>query len=221
MTQNVKTAMKRRIMLVLALVIGAFTLYFAIPGQTAKHVIPAANAAENFTDTNSGCLAVFDQSMRALHSKDNHDLCALTQGKVVMVVNTASQCGYTGQFEGLEALYQQYKDDDFVILGFPSDSFKQEHSDEEKTADVCFVNFGVTFPMMATTPVLGSDANSVFKTLSAGANSSPKWNFHKYVISADGQQISSFASKVEPLDKQITDTIDSYLANQATQQAIN
>lgn len=211
MTQTVKNAMLRRIIVVLALVIGAFTLYFAIPGQTAKHVIPAANASESFTDTEQGCLAIFDQRMRALHSKDSHDLCQLTQGKVVMVVNTASQCGYTGQFEGLEALYQQYKNDDFVILGFPSDSFKQEHTDEEKTADVCFVNFGVTFPMMATTPVLGDDANAVFKTLSAGAEASPQWNFHKYVVSADGQKISSFASKIEPQDKQITDVIDSYL----------
>lgn len=211
MTQTVKNAMLRRIILVLALVIGAFTLYFAIPGQTAKHVIPAANASESFTDTEQGCLAIFDQRMRALHSKDSHDLCQLTQGKVVMVVNTASQCGYTGQFEGLEALYQQYKNDDFVILGFPSDSFKQEHTDEEKTADVCFVNFGVTFPMMATTPVLGDDANAIFKALSAGAEASPQWNFHKYVISADGQNISSFVSKIEPQDKQITAVIDSYL----------
>ncbi|CUA87345.1 glutathione peroxidase [Pseudidiomarina woesei] len=212
MSQTVKKAMMRRVILVLALVIGAFTLYFAIPGQTAKHVIPAANANESFTDTTQGCLAVFDERMRALHSKDTHDLCELTKGKVVMVVNTASQCGYTGQFEGLEALYQQYSNQDFVILGFPSDSFKQEHADEEKTADVCFVNFGVTFPMMATTAVLGSNANNVFKTLSAAANASPQWNFHKYVVSADGQQISSFASKIEPLDKQITDTIDAYLA---------
>lgn len=211
MPQTVKKTMMRRITLVLALVIGAFTLYFAVPGQSAKHIIPTANASDSFTGTQQGCLAVFDERMRALHSKDTHDLCELTKGKVVMVVNTASQCGYTGQFEGLEALYQQYKDQDFVILGFPSDSFKQEHSDEEKTADVCFVNFGVTFPMMATTPVLGSDANAVFKSLSAGAQASPQWNFHKYVVSADGQKISSFASKVEPLDAQITNTIDSYL----------
>src|SRR5690554_7679716 len=149
--------------------------------------------------------------MRALHSKETHDLCAVTKDKVVMVVNTASQCGYTGPFEGLEALYQQFKDDDFVILGFPSDSFKQEHADEEETATVCFVNFGVTFPMMATTSVRGNNANAIFKALSEATGQGPQWNFHKYVISANGESVATFASKIEPMDSQITTVIEDYL----------
>lgn len=211
MPQAVKNSMMRRIALVLGLIIGAFTLYFAIPGQTTKHIVAAANAAEGFNDSAQGCLAVFDERMRALHSKDTHNLCELTRGKVVMVVNTASQCGYTGQFEGLEALYQKYQSDDFVILGFPSDSFKQEHADEEETATVCFVNFGVTFPMMATTAVRGADANAVFTKLSEVTGQGPQWNFHKYVVSADGKSVSSFASKVEPMNAEITNVIETYL----------
>lgn len=185
-------------------------------GLTAiSGVRAAAPAATNTVSSSDACLPQFHHEMRALHSKDSHNLCELTRGKVVMVVNTASQCGYTGQFADLEELYQAYKDKDFVILGFPSDSFKQEHADEEKTASVCFVNFGVTFPMMATTAVTGSDANSVFQSLTAATGEAPKWNFHKYIVSADGSKVQSFASKVVPTDRTITDVIDSYLTTAA------
>ncbi|MBY6064150.1 glutathione peroxidase [Pseudidiomarina sediminum] len=184
----------------------------AVGSIAAVSGVRAAAPAETNTVTSAECLPQFQGEMRALHSKDSHNLCELTRGKVVMVVNTASQCGYTGQFADLEALYQDYKEKDFVILGFPSDSFKQEHADEEKTASVCFVNFGVTFPMMATTPVTGSDANPVFQAVTAASGTAPKWNFHKYIVAADGSEVQSFPSKVVPTDSAITDVIDSYLA---------
>lgn len=195
----------------------AMLLTLAIIAVTSIAAASGVRAAAPTTTVSStdACLPQFQHEMRALHSKDSHDLCELTRGKVVMVVNTASQCGYTGQFADLEELYQGYKDKDFIILGFPSDSFKQEHADEEKTASVCFVNFGVTFPMMATTAVTGSDANSVFQSLTATTGEAPKWNFHKYIVSADGSKVQSFASKVVPTDRTITDVIDNYLTTAA------
>lgn len=164
-----------------------------------------------FATNANGCLAPLDTSLRALHSNSEHDLCALSKGKVVMVVNTASQCGYTGQFEDLEAIYREYQEQGLVILGFPSDSFRQEYADEEATAEVCFRNFGVTFPMMATTKVTGDEANSVFQALTNATQQAPRWNFHKYVISADGSRVRSFASAVKPTDESITQTIESFL----------
>ncbi|WP_241967986.1 glutathione peroxidase [Pseudidiomarina marina] len=211
MKQPVQTKIGKRIALIAAAGIAGVTLFSAVAGGTQKEVTTAQRAAQSFATTDKECLATFDHSMRALHSKDNHNLCELTKNRVVMVVNTASKCGYTGQFEGLEELYQAYKEEDFVILGFPSDSFRQEHNEEEETATVCFVNFGVTFPMMATTSVKGDEANTIFKALTQATEQAPGWNFHKYIVSANGKQVTSFPSKVEPMDKRITEVIDRYL----------
>lgn len=186
-----------------------FGFYNKVAGGSHQEVILADAASVGVTE--DGCLATFQHQMRGLHTNTYHDLCQLTAGKVVMVVNTASQCGYTGQFEGLEALYEEYHDSKFVILGFPSDSFRQEHDDEAETATVCFVNYGVTFPMMATSKVTGDEANPVFQELTAATNQAPAWNFHKYIVSADGKQITSFPSKVEPRDEAVTAVIDRYL----------
>ncbi|GAB3287785.1 glutathione peroxidase [Pseudidiomarina andamanensis] len=215
MKQPVQSKIGKRVALIAAAGVAGVTLFSAVAGGTQQEVATAQRAAQSFVATDKGCLATFDHSMRALHSKDNHNLCELTENRVVMVVNTASKCGYTGQFEGLEELYQTYKDEDFVILGFPSDSFRQEHNDEEETATVCFVNFGVTFPMMATTPVKGDEANAIFKALTQATEQAPGWNFHKYIVSADGKQVTSFPSKIEPMDKSITNVIDKYLSESA------
>lgn len=190
----------------------AVVLYLAL--IASPHITMAADDTDGslFQNSANGCLAPLDQSMRALHSADQHNLCELSKGKVVMVVNTASQCGFTGQFADLEKLYQTYQDQGLVIFGFPSDSFRQEYEDEEVTAEVCFRNFGVSFPMMATTSVRGDDANSVFAALHAATGQAPRWNFHKYVISADGQTISSFGSRVNPSSTEITEVIEAALA---------
>ncbi|MFU8784665.1 glutathione peroxidase [Aliidiomarina sp.] len=170
----------------------------------------ASNRAQ-FSQTEQGCLDTFNHSLRALHSTEQHDLCELTKDKVVLVVNTASQCGYTGQFADLEALYQEYQSQGLVILGFPSDSFRQEHADEAATADVCFRNFGVSFPMMATSSVTGNNANNIFKTLTQATSEAPGWNFHKYLISANGEQVTSFASAVKPTNGVIVKAVEELL----------
>lgn len=148
---------------------------------------------------------------RKLHSKESVDLCKLVENKVTLVVNTASHCGFTKQFKGLEALHKHYKDKGLVVVGFASDDFKQEDSDEEKAAGICFVNFGVTFTMMAPTHVKGEDANTIFKYLGT-ASGEPKWNFNKYLLGKDGKVIQHFGSMTAPDDARLKKAIDEALA---------
>lgn len=134
------------------------------------------------------------------------------KGKVLMVVNTASKCGFTPQYKGLEALYQKYKDQGLVILGFPCDQFAhQEPGDDAQIAQFCEINFGVTFPLMKKVDVNGENADPVFKYLKSKTRgllgSSVKWNFTKFLISRDGSRIERFAPVTTPesLDKKIAD----------------
>ncbi|AZG74200.1 glutathione peroxidase [Shewanella livingstonensis] len=158
----------------------------------------------------ASCPDYLNVEARKLHSEENINLCELTQGKAVLIVNTASHCGFTPQFEALEALHQQYADKGLVIIGFPSDDFFQEEKDEAKTADVCFINYGVTFTMVATSPVRGDNANSVFTYLGA-KSAAPKWNFYKYVVSGDGQTVKEFSSRVKPDSDELKKAIEAVL----------
>ncbi len=151
---------------------------------------PAVQAAD-------GCADALDTTVRKLHSRQTLDLCALTRNKLTLVVNTASQCGYTPQFKGLEALYQAYRKQGLIVVGFPSDDFRQELDSESGTAEVCYVNYGVTFPMAATSAVKGDNANPVFQALNA-ATQAPGWNFNKYLVPADGSAIRHFPASAEP-----------------------
>ena len=168
-----------------------------------------AEPAKNDVDGNV-CLSFLDQKLRKLHSKETVDLCEITAGKTVLMVNTASNCGYTPQFKGLEALHQEYKDNGLVIIGFPSDDFFQEEDDEKDTAKVCFVNYGVTFTMLETTAVRGSDANATFEYL-AEKTTAPKWNFYKYLVSDNGNNIQHFNSRVKPSDEEFINAVKSAL----------
>lgn len=157
------------------------------------------------------CSGPLQGEQRMLRSSEHLDLCEVSKEKVVLVVNTASQCGFTGQFEGLEALYQEYKDKGFTVIGFPSNSFRQEHQDEEATAEVCYQNFGVTFPMMATSPVTGRAANPVFQELKDKTGTAPGWNFHKYLVGKNGQVITNFGSRTTPEDEALRSAIEQAL----------
>lgn len=153
------------------------------------------------------CNNPLDFQSRGLHSSEVVDFCEAFDGKVLLVVNTASQCGFTGQFEGLEALYQKYKDQNFAIVGFPSADFNQEHADEEETAAVCYLNYGVSFPMMATSPVKGKNANEFFRALTEKSGKAPSWNFNKYLISPDFKSVQHFGSRTQPLDSKLEEQI--------------
>jgi len=145
----------------------------------------------------NACSELLDTEMRVLDSADTVNLCEYTD-QVVLVVNVASRCGYTYQYASLQKLYEDYKDEGFVVLGVPSRDFMQEYSDETDVAEFCSTEYGVDFPMFATSKVRGKKANAFYKKLIKQSGVSPSWNFNKYLISRDGTVISTFGSKVKP-----------------------
>ena len=157
------------------------------------------------------CQTHLQGDYRKLHSTENLNLCKLVENKVTLVVNTASHCGFTSQFKGLEALYKEYKDRGLVIVGFASDDFKQEDDDEAAAAGICFLNYGVTFTMFAPTHVRGDEANTLFKYLNEEAGA-PKWNFNKYLLGKDGKVIQHFGSMTGPDSKSLKKAIEETLA---------
>ena len=143
------------------------------------------------------CSDLMDTEMRILDSSETVNLCEYSD-KVVLVVNVASRCGYTYQYASLQKLYEDYKDDGFVVLGVPSRDFMQEYSDETDVAEFCSTEYGVDFPMFATSKVRGKKANALYKKLIDQSGVSPSWNFNKYLITRDGKVASTFGSKVKP-----------------------
>lgn len=143
------------------------------------------------------CPALLDHRFNSLQGKPQ-DLCAY-RGKVILVVNTASYCGYTEQYKGLQALHDKYRDQGLVVVGFPANNFgKQEPGSNAEVADFCERTYKVKFPMMEKTSVVGAEANAFYLALSKATSEQPKWNFHKYLISADAKRVKSFASNVTP-----------------------
>jgi glutathione peroxidase len=139
-------------------------------------------------------------------------LCQFS-GKVLLIVNTASECGYTPQYESLEKLYRRYRDKGFAVLGFPANDFGgQEPGSNQEIAQFCRVNYGITFPVFAKTTVVGANANPLFRTLAAKTGKPPRWNFHKYLLDKAGAPIAAFESAVEPEDRRITAQIEKLLA---------
>ena len=156
------------------------------------------------------CPDYLDQDLRKLHSNDLVNLCEVSAGKTLLIVNTASHCGYTPQFKELEALYQKYRNSGLEIVGFASDDFFQEANDEEKAAEVCYVNYGVTFTMLAPTHVRGDKANPVFQEL-ADQTQPPSWNFNKYVVDSSGKVAVHFGSNTNPDSPELEKAIQSLL----------
>jgi len=142
---------------------------------------------------------------------ERESLCQY-QGKVVLVVNTASQCGYTPQYKGLQALHEKYKSKGLVILGFPSNDFgQQEPGSEKEIAEFCDRTYAVKFPMFGKTSV-AAGASPFFDGLARATSERPRWNFHKYLIARDGSKVASFGSKVEPESRELTARIEEFLA---------
>ena len=141
---------------------------------------------------------------------EKEDLCEYT-GKVVMVVNTASYCGYTPQYKGLQALNTRYRARGLVILGFPSNDFgNQEPGSNKEIAEFCDNTYKVKFPMFAKTSVQPG-ASPLFDGLAKASGARPAWNFHKYLIARDGRKVASFPSKVDPESAEFTAKVEEYL----------
>jgi len=156
--------------------------------------------------------ALLDQNFRKLASTDEVNLCEAYSGKVLLVVNTASKCGNTPQYDGLEALYDQYGEDGFVVLGFPSNDFMgQEPGTEDQIEEFCRLTYGVQFPMFEKTSVKKNNAHPFFAALAESAGTYPTWNFHKFLIGRDGMLVSQFSPRTQPDDKNLVKAVEQAL----------
>ncbi|WP_027468665.1 glutathione peroxidase [Deefgea rivuli] len=138
------------------------------------------------------------------------DLCQYA-GKPILVVNTASKCGFTPQFTQLEQLYTKYKDRGLLVIGFPSNDFRQELEDDKAIGDFCKLTYFVEFPMMSKSSVIGKNASPFYQQLRAASDTMPKWNFYKYLIAPDGKTVTAYASTTEPNSPEIVGKIEAWL----------
>ena len=187
-----------------ALVAGA--AFLALPAWAAgapAGALPTAAAPK-------ACPALLQQNVLRLQDEKPQSLCQYS-GQVVIVVNTASFCGFTPQYKSLEALYAKYQGRGLVVLGFPSNDFAQETGSNKDIADFCESTFGVKFPMFTKTHVAGTDASPLFKQLAAQSGTAPRWNFYKYIISRDGRTVDSFNSMTDPASARFVAAIEKQL----------
>jgi glutathione peroxidase len=155
---------------------------------------------------------LLDKTFPRLQDEKPQSLCQYS-GQVLLVVNTASFCGFTKQYKGLEALYAKYKERGFAVLGFPSGDFgNQEHSTGKEIAAFCANTYGVKFPMFAKSHVRGDEANALFVDLIKSSGTTPKWNFYKYLVGRNGQVIDSYNSMTSPEDADLVAEIEKQLA---------
>jgi glutathione peroxidase len=157
------------------------------------------------------CPAILDYHFNRLQDEAPQDLCQYA-GKAVLIVNTASYCGFTPQYKGLEALYAKYAPKGLVVLGFPSNDFSQEPGDSKQIADFCYNTYGVKFPMFSKSSVIGANANPLYKALAKVSGTHPKWNFYKYLIDRNGKVVQSYSSLTKPDDKDFIADIEKALA---------
>ena len=176
---------------------------FGIASLLSLGVVPPALAGE--------CPPLLKHTFTNLLDGKPMPLCQY-QGKVILVVNTASYCGFTSQYDGLEKLYARLKDKGLVVLGFPSNDFgEQEPGSSKEIADFCRLTYGVEFPMVGKSVVKGQQANPFYLQLAEITGSRPRWNFHKYLINRDATQVVAFGSMTKPDDKALLARIDEFL----------
>ena len=179
----------------------------AAPQGSAHAAAPAQAAAQP-----ASCPAILNKTFNRLQDEAPQNLCQYA-GKVILVVNTASYCGYTPQYKGLEELHAKYAARGLVVLGFPSNDFgKQEPGSSKEIADLCYNTYGVKFPMFAKSVVTGPEANPLHASLTKATGQAPKWNFTKYLIGRDGKVLEHFPSKVTPEDPALVGKIEQALA---------
>ena len=157
------------------------------------------------------CPATLNHTLLRLQDEKPQSLCQYT-GKVVLAVNTASYCGFTRQYKGLEALHEKYKAQGLVVLGFPSNDFAQEKGSNKEIADFCENTFGVKFPMFAKSSVKGPEASPLYQQLAQLSGTAPRWNFHKYLLGRDGKLVDNYSSLTGPDNKGLVRAIEQQLA---------
>jgi glutathione peroxidase len=170
-------------------------------------VLPAAALAQSAAPA---CPPLLQHSFNRLQDDKPQPLCQYA-GKVLLVVNTASYCGFTPQYEGLEALYAKYASRGLVVMGFPSNDFAQESGSSAQIAELCFNTYGVKFPMFAKTSVTGPQANALYVALAQATGKKPAWNFYKYLVDREGRPVAAFGSSVKPGDPALVAAIEKAL----------
>lgn len=163
----------------------------------------------------ASCPPLLQHTFARLQDEKPQPLCQYA-GKVVLIVNTASFCGFTGQYKGLEDLHARYKDRGLVVLGFPSNDFSQETGSNAQIAEFCENTFGVKFPMFAKSSVKGPEASPLFRELAQQSGTAPRWNFHKYLLGRDGKLVDQYSSLTAPDSKTLVRAIEQQLAVAAT-----
>ncbi|SEO28744.1 glutathione peroxidase [Duganella sp. CF517] len=192
-------------------VVSSLTLLAGAPAFAQAPAVAAATAPAA-TAAPANCPAILKQTFKRLQDEAPQDLCQYS-GKVILVVNTASYCGFTNQYEGLEAMYAKYGSKGLVVLGFPSNDFgQQEPGSSKEIADFCYNTYGVKFPMFSKSVVSGKEPNPLFANLIKATGKAPAWNFHKYLIDRNGKVVDNFGSKVKPDDKQLVGAVEKALA---------
>jgi glutathione peroxidase len=191
------------------LLIALISVFTSCQGQEKK----ATNKPKTTTSSSTKQMkSIYDYSFEDING-DPFNFADL-KGKKIIILNTASKCGYTKQYDALEKVYQQYKGDNLVIIGFPSDNFGgQEFDNNEEIASFCKLNYGVSFPLMTKSDVIGNNQNEIFKFLTKKAlngksDNNVKWNFTKFLINKDGSLEASYPSNITPDDSKIIDWIE-------------
>lgn len=180
-------------------------------GTSLAVALAISTAAVSQAEQNKVCPDILNHSIPSIVEQKQTPLCDEFSGQVLLVVNTASGCGYTPQFEGLQSLHDKYAAQGFSVVGFPSNDFRQEKATDEEVAIFCKSRFNVSFPMFTRSSVKGPDANSFYKALNTKSGQQPRWNFFKYLIDREGKIVDLYASSVAPDDKQLIAAIETAL----------
>lgn len=190
-----------------AVLLGLLSLLGSLWGAAAQaQTVPAPGSGV------ATCPVLWQHTVPRLQDEKPQSLCQYA-GQVVLVVNTASYCGFTGQYAGLEALYRRYRERGLVVLGFPSNNFGQQEPGANTTiADFCENTFGVQFPMFAKTEVVGRAAHPLYQQLAQRTGEWPRWNFHKYLVGRDGLEVKAYPSAVEPRNPMLVRDIERMLS---------
>ena len=191
--------------------IAAILTIVLLPTVEAQTVAKSSATAASSSNSAASCPSLLHYQFNRLQDDVPQNLCQYA-GKVALIVNTASYCGFTSQYQGLEGLYAKYKARGLVVLGFPSNDFgKQEPGSSKEIADFCFNTYGVKFPMFSKSVVSGPTPNPLYLSLAKRTGSAPQWNFHKYLLDRSGKVVATFASEVTPDSPQLVSAVEKAL----------